>query len=96
MSIPDDLTISYSIRDLLARIEERQVRFDEKSVQQSENFRQEIAKAEDRIFVEINELRKTTSRHEARWNRMLGVSIGVATVGGGTAGWVSAVLGPVS
>jgi tellurite resistance protein len=75
-----EVTISYSVRELLSRIEERQIRTDEKITK--------LATAE-----EVADLRRDVDRHEARWNRVLGAAIAVAAMTGGAAGWVTALIG---
>lgn len=75
----NEVSITYSVRELLARIEERQIRTDEKIAT--------LASAD-----EVEKLREVVSRHEARWNRVLGAALGVAAVTGGAAGWLSNMI----
>jgi tellurite resistance protein len=75
-----EVTISYSVRELLSRIEERQIRTDEKITK--------LATAE-----EVADLRRDVDRHEARWNRVLGAAVAVSVTAGGAAGWISALIG---
>jgi hypothetical protein len=65
-----EVAVSYSVKELLARIEERQIRQDEKMTL--------LASAE-----EVAQLRRQVERHEARWNRVLGAAIGISLVAGG-------------
>lgn len=75
-----EVTISYSVRELLSRIEERQVRTDEKIGQ--------LASSQ-----EVERLADVVARHEARWNRVIGASIAVGALAGGAAGWITQVIG---
>lgn len=74
-----EVSIRYSVRELLARIEERQVRTDEKISQ--------LATA-----AEVESLRTMVDRQEARWNRVIGAAIAVSALVGGAAGWISQLL----
>jgi hypothetical protein len=74
-----DVTISYSVRELLSRIEERQVRTDTKIEQLAS-------------LHEVEELARMVSRHEARWNRMIGAALAVGALAGGASGWLTQVL----
>jgi hypothetical protein len=74
-----DLTISYSVRELLSRIEERQIRTDENLAK--------LATA-----AEVDKLRMQVAAHEARWNRVLGAAIAAAVCSGGAAGWLTTLL----
>jgi hypothetical protein len=74
-----EVTISYSVRELLARIEERQIRTDERL--------SKLATAD-----EVDKLRVQVAAHEARWNRVLGAAIAAAVCSGGAAGWLTTIL----
>lgn len=74
-----EVTISYSVRELLSRIEERQIRTDEKITG--------LASAD-----ELKRLAAIVAHHEARWNRVLGAAVAVAAMSGGAAGWVTALV----
>ena len=74
-----DLSISYSVRELLSRIEERQVRTDSKIEQLASR-------------TEVEELARLVSRHEARWNRMIGAALAVGALAGGASGLLTQVL----
>ena len=75
-----DVTIQYSIRELLARTDDRLIRLDEKMSQLASR-------------AEVEKLAEQVSRHEARWNRMIGASVALGALAGGAAGWVTQVLG---
>jgi hypothetical protein len=74
-----EVAISYTVKELLARIEDRQIRLDERIGQLA-------------TTAEVSDLRAIVDRHEARWNRVLGAAIAVATLSGGAAGWTTTLL----
>jgi len=74
-----DVVISYTVKELLARNDDKLTRLDEKL--------NHLATA-----AEVEELRRIVDKHEARWNRVLGASLAVAALGGGTAGWITSLM----
>jgi hypothetical protein len=74
-----EVAISYTVKELLARIEDRQIRLDERVGQLSTK-------------TEVAELRSIVDKHEARWNRVLGAAVAVAALTGGVAGWTTTLL----
>lgn len=78
--VVSDVTIQYSIRELLARTDDRLIRLDEKMGRLAER-------------AEVEKLAEQVSRHEARWNRMIGASVALGALAGGAAGWITQVIG---
>jgi hypothetical protein len=74
-----EVAISYTVKELLARIEDRQIRMD---VMVGQLVTQDQFTALERIV----------NMHEARWNRVLGAAIAVAAMTGGAAGWITTLL----
>ena len=74
-----EVTINYTVRELLGRIEERQVRTDERV--------QQLASRAD-----VEALSVIVQRHEHRWQRMIGAACALGAVSGGVAGWIVQAL----
>jgi hypothetical protein len=74
-----EVTITYSVRELLSRIEERQVRADERMGNLATR-------------TEVEDLAAKVALHEARWNRLLGAAIAVGALAGGATGWLAQII----
>lgn len=81
--IPHDLVVSYTLKDILARIEENQHRQDER-----------LAGLKDTLATkaEVAELAAIVNRHELRWQRVFGAAMGLGALTGGATGWLVNVL----
>jgi len=75
----NEVVISFTVRELLTRIEERQVRTDTKIEALASRH-------------EVEQLAQMVSRHEARWNRMIGAALAVGALAGGASGWLTQVM----
>lgn len=78
-----ELAISYSIKEILSRIEENQHRLDEKVIALKDTL---ATKAE------VEALATIVNRHETRWQRIFGAAMALGALTGGATGWLVNVL----
>lgn len=78
-NLVSEVAITYTVRELLARIEDRQIRAEER-----------VALLATRQ--EVEDLARVVAEHEARWNRLLGAAFAIGALAGGAAGWLAQVI----
>jgi hypothetical protein len=74
-----EVAIQYTVRELLARIEDRQIRNDERMSNLATK-------------AEVEAIATKVAHHEARWNRLIGAALAISALFGGVAGYVASII----
>ena len=88
--IVGDVSVSYTVRELLSRIEERLVRMETRS--ESVATTEQVKAVEVKLEHRLEALGQEVDALQSHRDRVLGFAIGLSLAAGGGAGWVANLL----
>lgn len=85
-----DVTVSYTVRELLSRIEERLVRMETRA--EDVATRASVEALSQKVDTRVDALAQKVDSLESIRDRMMGAAFAVGALAGGGAGWVANLL----